>query len=404
VPDPTPAPGRGAKKTSQKREVVGGYLLPAPRPSPTARTMAVERPDETSEASAAPKATRGDAKGKTRVDPAAAPRTLSVPKNLEGARLDKALVVLAGVSRSGAKQLLETGVRVNGRRAVKGAVVHEGDTISIEGASEAQGDLAAVADPDVVLDVRLENEQLVVVHKPPRLATAPLKAGERGTLANGVVARYPETAKVGSDPREPGLVHRLDTDTSGLVLVARSREAFDELKDALRDGRVDKRYLVIVATSGKSGRAASVAATGELADHGTIDIPLAPHPKDKRRVFACVHERDVHRLAPRDATTQYKVLRRWTTPDGGRALIEARASKALRHQVRVHFAALGAPLVGDGLYGGPPAPSLGRHALHASRVAYEGGAHVKGFVVDAPLPEDMQRLVSESPAHDEGDQ
>ncbi|MEO7092732.1 MAG: RluA family pseudouridine synthase, partial [Polyangiales bacterium] len=255
--------------------------------------MAEDRPNDTSEPASSP---TGGGKGKTRVDPAAAPRTLEVPARLEGARLDKALVVLAGVSRSGAKQLLEAGVRVNGRRAVKGAVVHEGDTISVEGASETQGDLGAVADADVVLDVRLENDQLVVVHKPPRLATAPLKAGERGTLANGIVARYPETAKVGSDPREPGLVHRLDTDTSGLVLVARTTEAFHELKDALRDGRVDKRYLVIVSTSGKSARAASVAATGELPDSGTIDIPLAPHPKDKRRVFACVHERDVHRL------------------------------------------------------------------------------------------------------------
>ncbi|MEO7096784.1 MAG: hypothetical protein ABI175_26230, partial [Polyangiales bacterium] len=154
-------------------------------------------------------------------------------------------------------------------------------------------------------------------------------------------------------------------------------------------------------TSGKSARAASVAATGELPDAGTIDIPLAPHPKDKRRVFACVHERDVHRLAPRDAETKYKVLRRWNTPEGGRALVEARASKALRHQVRVHFAALGAPLVGDGLYGGLPAPTLGRHALHASRVAYDGGARVKGFVVDAPLPEDMQSLVTDGNERDD---
>ena len=371
----------------------------------TARTMAEDPPNETSEPASAPKAPREprgrDARGKARVVPSAVPRSLEVSAKLNGARLDKALVVLAGVSRSGAKTLLETGVRVNGRRAVKGAVVHEGDTISIEGASETQGDVAAVADPDVVLDVRLENDQLVVVHKPPRLATAPLKAGERGTLANGIVARFPETAQVGSDLREPGLVHRLDTDTSGLVLVARTQEAYVELKDALRDGRVDKRYLVIVSTSGKSGRAASVAATGELPDTGTIDIPLAPHPKDKRRVFACVHERDLHRLAPRDATTKYKVLRRWETPEGGRALVEARASKALRHQVRVHFAALGAPLVGDGLYGGPTAPTLGRHALHASRVQYEGGPHVKGFVVDAPLPDDMQRLIPDRPGRDD---
>ncbi len=322
---------------------------------------------------------------------------LVIPQNLDGARLDKALVLLAGVSRSGAKALLESGVRVNGRRAVKGAVVHAGDAVTIERPDAESGDTAALADPDVALDVRLENDDVVIVHKPPRLATAPLRAGERGTLANGVVAKYPETAKIGPDSREPGLLHRLDNDTSGLVLIARNARAFDELKGALRDGKVDKRYLVIVA-QGKSGRAASVAATGELADSGTIDIPLSPHPKDKRRVFACVHERDLARLKPRDAETKYKVLQRWTTPEGEkRALVEASASKALRHQVRVHFAALGAPLVGDGLYGGPPSPVLGRHALHASRVSYDGGPNVKGFVVSAALPDDMRALVPDAP-------
>ena len=320
------------------------------------------------------------------------PRTLTVPTALDGARLDKALVVLAGVSRSGAKALLEEGVRVNGRRAVKGAVVHEGDQIAIASKEDA-GDTNAVPDPDVVVDVRLEAPQILVVHKPARLPTAPLRAGERGTLANGLVARYPEISGVGSDPREPGLVHRLDTDTSGVLIVARTAEAFDEMKDALRSGRVDKRYLAIVAIGAGSGRASSVSADGALADAGTIDVPLAPHPKDKRRVFACIHERDVHRLQPREATTKYRVLRRWKTGDGERALVEATASRALRHQVRVHFAALGAPLVGDGLYGGPAAPMLGRHALHASRVAYDGGEHVAGFVVDAPLPDDLAGLI-----------
>ncbi len=324
-----------------------------------------------------------------------AQRTLTVPDALDGARLDKALTVLAQVSRSGAKALLEGGVRVNGRRAVKGSVVHTGDLLEIASGDE-QSDPHALPDPEVVLDVRLETEHLAIIHKAPRLAAAPLRGGERGTLANGVVARYPETNDVGSDPREPGLVHRLDTDTSGLVMIARSKPAFEELKTALREGRIEKRYLAIVAPGAGSHRAASVSATGELADKGTIDIPVAPHPKDKRRVFACVHQRDIARLSPRDATTEYKVLQRWETPDGEqRALIEATAWRALRHQIRVHFAAIGAPLVGDGLYGGPSAPELGRHALHASRVGYQGGKVVAGFFVDAPLPEDLRALVPE---------
>jgi 23S rRNA pseudouridine1911/1915/1917 synthase len=326
------------------------------------------------------------------------PTSLVIPEALDGARLDKALVVLAKVSRSRAKALLETGVRVNGRRAVKGAVVHAGDQIGIDSAETREaGDPAAVADPEVSLDVRLETETVLVVHKPPRLATAPLRPGERGTLANGLVEAYPDLAKIGPDPREPGLIHRLDNDTSGLLIVARTPKAFEELKEALLRGAIEKRYLCIVAPGTGSARASSVGAGGDIPDRGTVDYPLAPHPKDKRRVFACVHQRDVQRLSPRDASTSFRVLRRFVGPDGKpRALVEATASKALRHQVRVHFAALGAPLVGDGLYGGPPAPEIGRHALHASRVAYEGGEHVKGFVVEAPLPDDLATLLPKS--------
>lgn len=335
----------------------------------------------------------GDEAGDGHDESAPRTRTLVVPASLEGARLDKALGILAEVSRAKAKALLESGVRLNGRRAVKGASVQEGDTIEILEPTD-DGDAAAQPDPAVELDVRLETDRLLVVHKPAGLPTAPLRAGELGTLANAIVARFPDVAGVGPEPREPGLVHRLDTDTTGLVLVARTAAAYDELKHALRDGRVDKRYLAVVAPGAGSGRAASVAADGELPDTGTIDIPLAPHPKDKRRVFACVHPRDVARLSPRPATTSFTVLRRWETDDGERrALVEARAAKALRHQVRVHFAALGAPLLGDGLYGGPSAPDLARHALHASRVAYGGGKAVPAFVVEAELPPDLDACV-----------
>ena len=324
------------------------------------------------------------------------PTELRVPASLDGARLDKALGLLAKVSRAKAKALLESGVRLNGRRAVKGAVVKEGDTLQILSGDDlaAAAEPGARPDPSLALDVRLETDRILVVHKPDGLPTAPLRAGELGTLANALIAHYPDLAGVGPEPREPGLVHRLDTDTTGLVIVARTAAAFGELKHALRDGKVDKRYLAIVAPGAGSARAASVAADGILPDTGTIDIPLAPHPKDKRRVFACVHPRDVARLAPRDAVTTYTVLRRWKTAEGEpRALVEARAARALRHQIRVHFAALGAPLLGDGLYGGPSAQDLGRHALHASRVAYGGGKAVPAFVVEAELPKDLENCL-----------
>jgi 23S rRNA pseudouridine1911/1915/1917 synthase len=316
----------------------------------------------------------------------------TVPEALDGARVDKALVVLAKLSRSQAKALFDRGVRVNDRRAPKGMPVKAGDVITIE-PDEAAGDPSALADKGVAIDVRFESDEVLVVHKPARIATAPVRPGERGTLANGLIAAYPALAGVGVDPREPGLVHRLDVETSGLVIVARSNAAREELKEAMRRGGVEKRYLAIVAPGASSARASSVRADGDLPDRGTIDYPLADHPKDDRRVFACVHERDIARLHPRDAHTSFVVLKRWKVDGAPRALVEATAARALRHQIRVHFAALGAPLVGDGLYGGPAAPEVGRHALHASRVAYAGGRLVKPFVVEAKLPDDLQALV-----------
>jgi 23S rRNA pseudouridine1911/1915/1917 synthase len=326
---------------------------------------------------------------------------LTVPAELGGARLDKALVVLLKVSRSRAKALLDAGVRVNGRRAPKGANVNANDVIEVAATAQDEEVASPEADPSIEIDVRHLSDSIVVVHKPAHLATAPLRAGEKGTLVNGLLAKFPEIAGIGDDVREPGLLHRLDNDTSGLLVVARTEAAWEELRIALRAGQVHKRYLAIVAPGSGSHRAASVAADGSLPDRGEIDIPIAPHPKDSRRVFACVHPNDVKRLRPREARTTFEVLERWETSEGhARALVLADASRALRHQIRVHFAALGAPLLGDGLYGGPGAPALGRHALHASRVEYVPGNvnAVEPFVVEAALPEDMAKLLPEGGA------
>lgn len=304
-----------------------------------------------------------------------------------GARLDKLLVQkVPGLGRAAAKRLFAEGrIKIvpgggNGRprRAAKGDVASKGDEIEIDieiDASEAAS--AAVPDPDTALTVVLETPHLIIVDKPAGQPTAPLDPGERGTLANALIARYPELAGIGFSPREPGLCHRLDTGTSGLVLAARTKPAFVALTTALKEGRLDKRYLVLCAAA-------------DLPESGTIDIPLAPHPKDRRRVYACVHPRDVARYAPRPASTAYQKLQ----DHQGTALCEVRAPKAARHQIRAHFAAIGHPLLGDALYGGPPAAlAEGRHALHAHRIAWEGDAAVPSFTALSPLPPDLQALI-----------
>lgn len=301
-----------------------------------------------------------------------------VPAALSGARLDKALVDLVpGASRARVKKAIESGgVRVNGKINPKGGVlVNEGDTLSFTLSDVASGDEPPTADPSVEPNVRFENDHVIVVDKPAGLPCAPLKHGEMGTLANGLVAKYPNLVGVGYSQREPGLLHRLDTETSGVLIVAKTKESFERLKNALKDDQVQKEYLLVCSSEG-------------LPDEGTIEFPIANHPKDQRRVYPCMHPRDVMRYAPRPASTRYEVVRR-----GGKwALVRVEVARALRHQIRAHFAAIGLPLAGDVLYGGEEISGLKRHALHASRVAYTADPAL-GFDVRSDLPRELEALI-----------
>ncbi len=297
-----------------------------------------------------------------------------------GVRLDKVLCArIPGLGRAAVKRLFAEGrVRIvgegaAGRRAVKGDVGAEGLVIEVEVSST---DTAAVADPAAPLTVVLETDRVIVLEKPAGQPTAPLDPGETGALANALLARYPEVRSCGFSPREPGLCHRLDTDTSGLVLAARDPDAFAALTGALREGKLDKRYLLLVKAA-------------DLPKTGTIDIPLAPDPKARKRVLACVHPRDVARYDPRPAITTFQVL----SEHDGVALVEARAPKASRHQIRAHFAAIEHPLLGDAVYGGEAVPGLSRHALHAHYIAWGGDPTVPAFTVRSELPPDLARIV-----------
>jgi 23S rRNA pseudouridine1911/1915/1917 synthase len=322
--------------------------------------------------------------------PSEAAREVVVPESLAGARLDKAVAaLLPELSRARIKRAVELGaVRVNGRRMAKGGSVGVGDVVRIDVARVA--DVAPLITPDAPLRIAFENEQVVVVDKPAGQPAAPLRPGETGTLVNALLGRYPELVPKGPDSfighalREPGIVHRLDTETSGALLVARTAPVFDELRLALKEGRLEKNYLLVCSEQG-------------LPDEGTIDFPLTNHPKDQRRVYACTHPRDVIRYDPRPAITRYRVVQR----AGVWALVEASVGKALRHQLRAHFAAIGYPLAGDELYGGSVIRALGRQALHASRIGYKGGALVSPFDAQAPLPKDIKTLLESTTPSEE---
>ena len=299
-----------------------------------------------------------------------------------GQRLDRFLVdVTPGLSRARARTILEAGqVRVDGHRVRKGEPLVEGNVVEVTGDLPPQ-DFPPVATPAVTLVIRYQDADVVVVEKPAGMPTHPLRPDETGTLANALIAHFPEMSGVGFHQREPGLLHRLDTDTSGLLLAARNQEAFEELRAATAGEKLEKRYLALVE--------------GRLAGEGTIELPLVPHRKDPKRVEAVTeHVRLRAAVKPHPATTRWRVA----SEVGEYTLLEVSLTRAFRHQVRAHLAAIGHPLVGDVLYRGPALPSdisqgLARHCLHASEIHFpHPRTGVMTRVVSA-LPDDIAGVI-----------
>jgi len=288
-------------------------------------------------------------------------------------RLDKFLSQhVPGIGRHKAGELCARGlVRVDGRLAKKSLLLRAGAQITLE-LDEPE---SLAAEPELPLDLRLERPEFVVVNKPAGMPTAPLNTAQRGTLCGALLARYPEMAGIGYRPREPGIVHRLDTQTSGLVLAARSREAFTLLSQALEREALKKHYLAVVPAAG-------------LLESGEIARALAPDPARPERVR--VLEDDDRSGYARHKITRYRLKR----IAGARALIELEVGSAFRHQIRAHLAAIGHPIAGDAVYGGEALPELGaRHALHASQLSWGGTASIPGFTVYEPLPPDLAALL-----------
>jgi 23S rRNA pseudouridine1911/1915/1917 synthase len=289
-----------------------------------------------------------------------------------GERLDRCLVArVPGLGRRAARDLCRLGaVTVNGRRAAKGELVRAGTDVRVE---LGEGDRAR-PDPSVPLTVLLEREDLVVVDKSAGLASTALRGRVYHNLASALLGRYPEMADVGRGPRDAGLVHRLDTQTSGVIVAARTPLAFSHLERALYTGQWDKRYLAVVQGAPPT-------------PSGSTAMPIAPHPRGRGRVVVLGSLVE----GARPATTPWRVIDR----AGDFSLLEVSVSRAVRHQVRAHLAALGCPIAGDVLYGGPACPELqGRHALHASYVAWAGDEVVAGFAVECALPPGMGVLIS----------
>ena len=265
-------------------------------------------------------------------------------------------------------------VRVNGARLHKAQVVGPSDRVEVVAELRAN---SIEPNPNLPIEILYADRTLILVNKPGRMPCHPLRAGECNTVMNGMVARFPETAVAGNTPREGGLVHRLDNGTSGALLVARTPKAFVVLRSAIRAGKIVRVYQALVA--------------GHLGSRLELNSPIAHHRTNSRKMTLGDPDSDERKRAGRPAATLVDPVREL----GSATLIRVVPRTGLRHQIRLHLASAGFPIVGDVLYGGPEVAGLpeDRFWLHLAEIALDSPAsgHIK---VTAPLPGDLARLVS----------
>jgi 23S rRNA pseudouridine1911/1915/1917 synthase len=295
-----------------------------------------------------------------------------VPASLAGERLDRFVAMLTGCSRSAAAELVAGGaVRVGGEPVSAGKHrLAEGDEVDVD--AEPDAGPSVVPDPSVGFTVVHADDDVVVVDKPAGLVVHPGAGHATGTLVHGLVARFPELAAVG-EPDRPGLVHRLDRDTSGLLVVARTEPARQRLVGALAAREVERVYLALVAGLPES-------------DAGMVDAPVGRSSREPTRMAVSARGKE--------ARTRYAVERRW--PDPGVALLRCRLETGRTHQIRVHLAAIGHPVVGDDTYatGRRPALDVPRLFLHAARLAFAHPVTGEPLAFTSPLPPDLSTVLS----------
>ncbi len=291
--------------------------------------------------------------------------TSEIPEDLDGARLDKALASILGLSRAQARDMIERGALVDGEPGRPGSRVTAGAVV-VSDLPERDESLHAEA---VEFDVLFEDGDVVVVDKPAGVVVHPGSGRKTGTLAAGLLHRYPEIRGVGALQRW-GLVHRLDRDTSGALLVARTQPSYDSLSAQIRKRSVRRIYKALV--DGVPG-----------APTGTIEAPLGRDPEYPMR----------RAVIPggKHARTHFEVDE--TFEPSSCSLLSLRLETGRTHQIRVHLAAIGHPVVGDKVYGKKSNVDSPRIFLHASELEFVHPTDGRQLRVESPLPADLAGIL-----------
>ena len=299
-------------------------------------------------------------------------RTLSVPVADAGVRLDRWLAAhIPELSRARLQALIDAGhVRVDGGIPKASRRLSGGERVSLEIPAAPPETLAP---EPIALTVVYEDDEVLVVDKPAGMVVHPGAGHSTGTLAAAVLAHAPGTAGVGG-PRRPGIVHRLDKDTSGLLVMAKTGRAYDSLTAQLAARTVTRRYRAVVHGRVKAGE-------------GVVDAPIGRHPRDRTRMAVVARGKR--------AITRYRVLERFSQFSD----LDVRLETGRTHQIRVHMTSLGHPVAGDALYSGrtgrAPLPvDLEGLALHAAELAFVHPITESRLQFASPLPPRIERLLS----------
>ena len=315
-------------------------------------------------------------------------RTFQVGSPSAGTRLDLFLAgACSDLSRSRIQKLIAEGaVRVDGGEARRAHHVRAGEEVTVEVSEPREIPLEAEAIP---LSILYEDDELLAIDKPPGLVVHPAPGHPSGTLVNALLHHVRDLAGIGGELR-PGIVHRLDRDTSGVLLVAKTDRAHQMLSRQMRRRTLRKEYLAVVAGVPRVRK-------------GEVALAIGRDPRDRKRMKAFRATGDEAPAGTRTARTLYEIEREW--PALGVALLRCRLVTGRTHQIRVHLAAAGLPIVGDPVYGRARFPKVRdaelaaaltgfpRQALHAERVEFHHPATQELVEIVAPVPADLRDLL-----------